>query len=808
MGGTMPDKSRRLLTLMTALLLALLVLTGCGKFGEKFPNEEPTIAITSYEGFDDSELLAPYADTEFLFQQKIFWNATDPDGIIAGFAYRVKDQSGNPIATPGNHYVDMTGDVTPQNVVDRFGVGWVIHYKTNADQNVPLDQIPNDRKTIWTSAKYAVINFPAADANGNPLTMQSTFEVIAIDNRGGITPVTTSPYPKTSMAWRRFNSTSARPTCIVTTTKGNPNGGVVGSGLRLDFTMDDADAFIDPIPYKFEFKMMKIDPADSTVIAGSETEWIDTEESLNDIRIDEYLLTRYTTPFLTYDVENGVTNTLTKIEARAYDMSGVVSEGTNNSRLIFAVKAGFRPKTVVYPQRTYALGDNHFIDYTDDSTPEIMPFTIVGGLQRFATPFFKDLNNVITAVNSNNIKVWMRWGWRGEYGIMQPSGSIWFPPVGQESPYDKKVDTVLDRDTDANYFSEITNFDLRLDGEPYNYPPFANSHVIDGDGKEWLRIPLYSPLGQTLVLTSLASGIHSLEVRCVDLQGEVDPVPATYTFTLVDAIAASERSGVLVVDDDLNNASTSPDATVLAKYEQMLSGYSGAKTFIHRTRVGVPGDTYGDYRLRHLSTTDLQQYKLVIYHSDNPSEAGNLKNENDGLSLYLRSGGNFLLSSTSKLASTLQSFVLATQRTFVNYLGVQYVDPPAKTLSDALQIRAFFQKALGESPYPNINLQYTAANEASFNPLVNNLHGLATITYFHTKGATADVIYRMGIKPTDYAVSPPTADQFTLYNNQPIALRNVTGNTHAYVFGFPLSYMVTSEAQAMMTQILTECGLI
>ena len=816
MGGTMPDKSRRLLTLLTVLTLAMLVLTGCGKFGNKFPNDEPTIAITSYEGFDDSELLAPYADTDFLFQQKIFWNATDTDGIITGFAFRVKDQNGNPIATPGNHYVDMTGDVTPQNVVDRFGVGWVLHYKTNADQNMPLDQVPNDRKTIWTSDKYAVINFPAADANGNPLTMESTFEVIAIDNRGGITPLYTPPDPldpKRSIAWRKFNATSARPTCIVTTTKGNPGGGVVGSGLRLDFTMDDEDAFIDPIPAKYEFRMMKIDPTDSTLIAGTLTEWIDTETSPNDVKMDEYLLTRFTDPALTYDVVDGETVTLTKIEARAYDLSGVVSEETNNSKITFAVKTGFRPRTVVYPQRTYALGDNHFIDYTDESTPEIMPFTIVGGLQRFATPFFFNLENTKTAINSNNIKVWLRWGWRGEYGAVQASGNVLFPPPGQESPYDKKVDTVLDRYTDENYFSEITHFDLRLDGEPYNYPPFANSHVTDTDGKEWLRIPLYSPLGQSLVLTSLESGEHSLEVRCVDLQGEVDPEPATYTFTLVDPIAASAREGVLVIDDDLDNASTSPDETVvLPKYQQMLSAYTGTKTFIRRTRVGVPGDTYGDYRLRHLATSDLQQYKLVIYHSDNPSEAGNLKNENDGLAIYMRSGGNFVLSSTSKLASTLQSFVLATQRTFVNFMGIPYVDPPARILNDNLSQKAYFQtalgQALGQASYPDVDLQYEAGNIPSFNTLVNLRQGLSTISYFPTPGATAEVIYRMGIKPVGYPVQGPTQDEYDLYNNQPIALRSITGNTRCYLFGFPLSYMMADDAEAAMTQILTECGLI
>lgn len=816
MGGTMPDKSRRLLTLLTVLTLTLLVLTGCGKFGDKFPNKEPIITITSYEGFDDSELLAPFADTEFLFQQKIFWNASDEDGIITGFAYRVKDQigpNGNAIATPGNHFIDTTGEFTPANVVERFGTGWVLHYKTNADQDLPLDH-PDARKTIWTTAKYAVINFPAADANGNPLSMESTFEVIAIDNRGGISPVYTPAdaadptYPMTSMAWRKFNSTSARPTCIVTTTKGNPNGGVVGSGIRLDFTMDDDDPFIDPTPFKYEFKMMKIDPADSTVIPGTETDWIDTATSANDIHMDEYLLTRYTDPALTFDVVDGVTETLTKIEARAYDLAGVVSEATLNSRLLFAVKTGFRPKTVVYPQRTYALGDNHFIDYTDESTPEILPFTIVGGLQRFATPFFVDMANTTTAINSNNIKVWLRWGWRGEYGVVQPSGNILFPPPGNESPYDKKVNTVLDRYTDENYYSEITHFDLRLDGAPYNYPPYANSHVFDTDGTEWLRIPLYSPLGQTLVLTTLSSGVHTMQVRCVDLQGEVDPEPATYTFTLVDPIAPENREGVLVVDDDLDNASTSPDDTVLANYQQMLSAYSGTKTFIHRTRVGIPGDTFGDYRLRHLATSDLQQYKLVIYHCDNPSEAGNLKNENDGISLYMRSGGNFLLSGTSQLASTLDAFVLATQRTFVNYLGATYVSPPARILNNNLLQKAYFQTALGQEGYPDVDLQYGAGNEPSFNALVNLREGLSTITYFHTNSASAEVIYRMGIKPVGYPVQGPTQEEYDLYNNQPIAMRTVTGNTRCYVFGFPLSYMVPADAQAAMTQVLTDCGLI
>jgi hypothetical protein len=786
------------------LIIALLALSGCGKSGNKFPNEEPTIRITSYEGFDDSELLAPFASDSLLFQQRIFWHATDPDGIITGFAYRVKDQNGNPIATPGNDFVDMDGDVTPQAVIDRFGTGWVLHYKTNADQSLPLDN-PNASRTIWSSAKYATINFPAADANGNPLTIESSFEVIAIDNRGGITPVDPN-YTKTSIAWRKFNATSERPTCSVTTTKGNPAGGEVGSGLRLDFTMHDTDPFIGAIPYKFEFKLMKVDPVDSTtVVPGSESEWFDTATSPNDDLMDQYLLTRYTSPALTYDVVDNVTNTLTKVQSRATDLAGVISEVNGDSDLLFAVKAGFRPKTIVYPERIYALGDYHYIDYTDESTPEILPFTIVGGLQRFATPFFIDMTGTKTAINSSNAKVWLRWGWHGEYGVVQASGST----IYTDNPYDKKVDTVLDRDTDMNYFSEITHFDLRLDGAPYNYPPLAGNpaaHIIDSDNKEWLRIPLYSPLGQTLVLTSLTNGEHSLEVRCVDLQGEVDPTPATYSFTLVEAVPVANRNGVLIIDDDLNNGSTSPDATVLANYQEMLANYNGPKTYIKRTRQTETGDTFEDFRKRHLAASDLQNYKMIIYHSDNPSDSGYLKNENDGLTMYLKTGGNLILSSTSKLSSTLDSFVLGAQRTFINYLGVPYVSPPAKILSDALQTRPFFQKAVGETGFPDIDLQWAANGQpgASFNPLVNNFQGLSTVTYFDSPQVTNLTIYRMGIKPVGYPVQGPTQEQFNTYNLKPIAIRNVTGSSHCYTFAFPLSYMQAAEAKAMMDVILAE----
>lgn len=791
MGGMMQKKSSILLTVLVISMLGILVFSGCGKSGTRFANVAPTIRITSYEGFDDSETYS--SQDTLLFQQRIYWNATDPDGTIAGFAYRVLDAAGNPISSPGNQYIDTDGTITPQNVLTKYGPGWVMHYLEGADTSIPLTS-PEARRSIWTSKKYVTINFPSSDANGNPLPTLSKFEVIAIDNRGEITA---------QKAWRNFNTESARPTCTVVTTKGNPAGGEVGSGMRVSFSMIDYDPFISNTPWYYEFKLQKWSvplPGETAVLLSS-TNWIRTD-SLNNPKINEYLLTRRTNPALTYDFDAAGTHVSTsKIVGRAYDLSGVVSSLTTNSEINFSVKPGFRPQALIYHQKAYALGDNHFIDYTDDSTPEIMPFTITNGVQRFATPLFRDLENKLTAVNSVNMKTWIRWGWDGEYGIVQADGSVLFPAT----PYDKKVDVVRDAATGENYFSEITNFDLRLDDQPYNFPPYAHSIQIDDDGTRWLRIPVNSVLGQTVVLTSMASGLHKFEIRCVDLQDEYS-APAEFFFNLVDPVLPSNRAGILIIDDDKDNSSTSPEAIVTAKYEAMLSDYSGTKTFIHRSSDSYVGDTYPDIRNRHLAYPDLQRYKMVIYHNDNVSESGNIKLDNDGLTLYMQSGGNFLVSSSSKIASVMDAFVISGQKTFLSMFGISYVSQPVSSVSGSLLTNAFFQSAVGALTYPNVGLQYDAIGTPSFNSLVNLRDGLATVAYFTRH--TADVIYTYGCKPTNYATMPPTAAQFETYNNQPVALRKVVGNGRNYMFGFPLSYMLDSDLKPMMNKILTECGLL
>jgi len=146
------------------LLSVLLIINACGRKGELNPNIKPRVEITSYAGVDS---LNEISDTTF-FQQKIYWTGYDEDGVVDAYAFRILDENGNPISTPGYEYIDADG--------------WVYHYQPGADETIPMDD-PNAKITIWTDQVYAEINFPA-NINGELANVVSAFEVKCVDNRG------------------------------------------------------------------------------------------------------------------------------------------------------------------------------------------------------------------------------------------------------------------------------------------------------------------------------------------------------------------------------------------------------------------------------------------------------------------------------------------------------------------------------------------------------------------------------------------------------------------------------------------------
>lgn len=816
----MSNKSYKLLAIILILTVAAFFVTGCGKSGNRFENQLPSISITSFEGWSNDNIPAN-VDTlthEYVFQQKIFWHATDPDGIITGYAFRILDENHQPIAVPGYSYIaDAATGLIPDQLLNKYGEGWVMHYLPSAEQEKPLDD-PEAKRTIWTNQKYAVINFPAANENGDPMPTLSYFEVVAIDNRGGISSNT---------AKRKFRTNSHRPVCNVTTTKGNPDGGDVGSGITIRFSMSYPDTLgmlISAIPSKYEFKMMKINEATGQPVEGSETQWFSTEDQDH---INEYKLTKRTNPPLEYDYEeNGNSlGTSTRIIARATDLAGVSSEFTEPPNGItpswqvdFKVKPGFYPKTLLYSQKLLALGENHFEDRGDDSTPEVLPFTIFNNDQIFATPLFRDFSNTYSVIYSPDLRIYVRWGWWGEYANESSSGTFEYPI---DNPYVKKVDAVLSEPNPDigyaggdNYYSEITHFDIRYDGEPYHFPPFppeTNNHT-DEDGTVWLRLPLYSPLRQSIVLTGnqISPGTHTFEVRAVDSQDEVSQDPAVFKFDVMPYVPASSREGILIVDDDAHHVLNSPEDIVNAKYEFMTEDIDQV-TMVKYGQNGE-GGTYRDVRGRYLAASELQNYKLVIYHADNPGSGGTFENEIDGLSLFLRMGGNLLVSHTSQFASKATDISNKRGYTLLGYMGLP--DMPSLNKELASNPYYYFQNAVGSMQYPNMGLQYSThpsntEGTPAFNSIIEARKGLHTVAYFNEIDGVPNIlgepIYTYGCKPVDFETAPPSAAHFDKLNGRVVGIRNVNRNGgRVYTLTFPLSYMLNNDTKAAINSIWSE----
>lgn len=818
----MKNKSVKLLVLILILSAALLMTSGCGKSGSRFKNVLPTIKITSYGGWADDHLLTePYQQ---VFQQKIFWHATDEDGVINGYAFRVLDEDGNPLATPGYEYIARAEDkLIPKELLESMGEGWVLHYMAGADDTYPLDD-PKAKRTIWSSKKYAVINFPAADEEGNPTVTKSRFEVIAIDNRGGITPVP---------AYREFLAHSEVPQSLLSTSRGNPNSNDVGSGIKLSFLMRDFDPYVLEIPDEYLFRIkklsvLKVDDGDGKFHYDvqdtlSTTDWYSTK---NQEKIDRYLLTGKTDPKLEYDYdENGAfKNTMTVIESRVRDMAGVMSIHPNdadtthykNLAIKMTVKPGFYPHTVFYSQKVYGVGDHHYDYWRYADTQEELPSLERNDGIANGTAFFKDMNNRNTIVYSPNLKVYARWGWFGEFAQENQAGNL--TPI-LDDPFIIKVDDVLFKADDedlrgTNYYSEITHFDLRYDGAAFDFPPYRNQVWWDDEGKDWLRVDVHSVLGQSLVLTAdqVLPGTHKLEVRCVDMQDKYSEVPAVWEFDVVEYIPPAQRSGVLIVNDGKDNSTLSPRPYVLQFYKDLALNAGIPESQIGTIVVENLKPDFAGRKTRKLAFSDLMKYKLVIYNSDNPAQGagGEFVLIDDALTLYMQRGGNLIISHTSHFKPAIDEIFGNVDR----YRLMAMLGLSSLSVGTVTGNQYYLQKANPEaSGYQVLNVQYGEGDDASFNRLVNSNHGYNEISYFKMKAADESVItsgdrlYSYGCKPVDYEVRPPTQEVYDQLNGRTIAYRHINPsyqNSRAYVFGIPLSYMKPADAKATFNKIWSE----
>ncbi len=789
----------RHVVLIAFLISIFLFINACsGRKGELSLNSRPTIAITSYEGVHEQTSID--STSPIGFQQRIYWEASDNDGVVEKYAFRVIDENDNPLIDEG-----ITVGTPGYNVVNEDG--WVYHYIDGADESIPLSE--TDARSIWTDQVNALINFPTHTANGDSIPVTSIFEVKCKDNDGDECETSAKKY---------YFAASHKPECNIRSSTGDMDGEEIGTGIVLLFDILDYDQFVGNQADHFEFRFEKRDLLNNIIPESgggfNDSLWWSTENYDN---IHECFVTlddeNGTKPALKLNtLENGVPQDSTFIIAKAIDLAGIESKPDTVS---VVVKEGFYPSSLIYNgivqagnsnfNDIFVLGDNHYTTY--NSLGQILPSVLTSSGFHYATPLWVDQHGDYSAIHSDDIKVYMHWGYNGEFK--------------QNGPNQKLNNIVYDEETSKNYFSEIKYYDLRLDGEPYHYAPLPASeyNVIDDDtGKEWLRVPVNHAIAQETVLSDLEIGSHKFEVRAVDLQNVGDESPTSFTFYLKEPVPVSEKEGILVIDDSPGNPVFSPEAYVDSLYTEdyFFQDYVGtvdvfdSATF--QDEIWVSPLHFGQDVF---SATDLQNYKIVLYFSDSPAADSYLAREYDVLNLYLEGGGNLIISSGANL-----DFKIQTDLTnwgyplFTKYFGINSVEddaimvPSQDGLEATFMQLAYFVGATAENGSTDIDLMLPSFNQfVNYNPLSQaETNALGPVAYFNEDYLSegAEVMYRFNCKEAGDGPLDPSSAEYDYYNGQPVAVKKATGDSKCYLFSFPLSYMEPDHVKTMLNDIISE----
>jgi hypothetical protein len=794
----------------TWLLICIAVgaiIVGCDTHkGALNANQEPVVSIKTQAGDSltvnpDGSFTSTAASDTVIFQQTIHWSGDDPDGWVVGYCYRVRDIHGNFITTPGHASIDSDG--------------WVLQDKTKNTGKIPYDggTSVDASLTKWTEYPYAVINFPACNsefANNAP----SVLEVMCIDNRGQISQISR----------KIFSCKSSAPRVIISTSSGDLDADTK-VGMALRFRFDIGNATDDSYEYNllsgnrwwyFEYCVKKVDKTTGALVEQSD--WLSTQNYTNpqQVLIRKVPYGAQTATLSSDFNEAGNLVTQTRLIARVRDVSGMYSPYDSVS---FSVTDKYAPGTVIYPQKCFAIGSNHYMELcgqTDQDAP--VDYTTTGTL--VGTPFFKDITGTYAAIWSADFNVTMKWGYNGEYN--------------DNNPAHRQSGAVLDEVTNYNYRTEITSYQVRLDGRPFEFPAlmalpnYETDYIYtDENNDKWLQIPASKDMATEIVLSNLLpydendpSTLHKLIVRAVDLQGVPDPTPDSLVFKLVAPVSADAKHGVLIIDDDTNLPSTNAlngETEVDNFYNNIAASLTGDYAAIDRNQI-VTGD-YFDGALHSgnsgantgmdaLSPTDLQKYKLVIWHSDSRmySSGSNLWKEIDVLRLYLKDGGNLIVSGGDDLRPSLESATASSYTFFHSFFGLP-LNYASKGLAPA---EMYFQGATSvAADYPNLALNITN----SFDQGVGTLHRMGSVMVINwdTDPNTSDTPETVTPLYTVDLTNPPAniASGFSgkvcgFYNT----LQSTMGTSQkCAMFSFGLSYMQADQVQAMVSALMADTTL-
>jgi len=569
---------------------------------------------------------------------------------------------------------------------------------------------------------------------------------------------------------------------------GNIDGHDIGTSIKLTVRESIENIFVEGMyAHHFMYRLVRPDYT---------TEWYSTFD-LPDIRKIE--LNSQTTPAL----EANQPDEQTTIEAYVVTRNGF--EDTDNPASVsFMVNSSYHPSSLIYcgidefgaytnqHDAIMALGENNYKYARYSWDPYINPSEFVDGTTRFGTRLWKDYDGNNTVINSEDLSIFLKCGWMGEYLTNNPLGT--------------RKEQVYDEETENNYMAEIEFIDLKLDG---SIPDLNIEDSFEYEG--WLRVPVTPEQRLTFELRNLAAGEHTFTQRIVDCQPMADPSPASYTFNIVDPVSAENKAGILIIDSTVHNASTTPEDIIDEFYNDIAYNH-------YHTSYDYDQNTFNS-----ISPSDMQEYKLVLIHNDSHNNNRALIYQQVALNLYLQNGGNMMISKSSNW--TVEQYYLEEQiysDFYATYLGFEQSATIANRINyqgstgTPMNGMPFFKTAVGVNDYPDINVELPGFNNL-FN-LFNLTGGLWNIVYFTNLADNLEEIYTFGgVTPiidsefyewddADDDDGFPSENQINQLNGKVMAYKKDFGAGKTYVLGFPLSHMYVDQARIFLDKVMLELG--
>lgn len=706
------------------VVLACFTMLSCGK---QNPLSPPVTEVHQEINFSDDKIAI--SGDEFIYRQYISLSHT-PE---YAYSYRL-------------HTIQ---NILPEGIYTD-DEGW-LYFLAPGYNNAALLSQPGTHRSVWTSSHNISMDFASANAKISNLVNRVE---IRIKKPSGEISHLESPFKSD----RLISSRIVVPFGF---------GDTTGTGIEFKLQEFTNNIFVDGMfAHHFMYRLNRLDSEFQVINFG---EW---HSSIDCPDIRSVILNGYTNPSITITPGN-----YTVFESYVVSRLGVEESSVNS--VVFRPVSGNKPKAIVFPSTIVGLGQYHQSFSYEPASMAFYSQIEPSEQNGYNSPLWGSGSDYY-AINSNDFKLHLRWGYSGQYN--------------NDDPFTAPANICLN-EQGLPYYSKIVAYDLRWNGAPFpTQPGFFEPEVVShSDGSSWLRVKNIIDASRRVVLQQLPNGTHNFQVCAVDIQN-VYSNPTSINITLSAYKPPSQRNGILIIDDSIHSTSSSPEPYVDAFYNAVVPNTWGNVVNFDLAELSAEKLPQGSFML--------QNYKAVVWHSDNPSNSGKLKYNYTALRFYLSHGGNMLISGTSKLLQELQALYNTDSGFTSQYMGIN-VDPTelGGSLGTSITNNPYFYQAIGQNGNSNIDLETTT----SFNSIVNSRKGIGAVTYFNP-GAGLNYIHRFGCKTPGMDSYSPTQAQYELYSSKYVAYKHSYNGANVVVFGFPLSYMeqadVTSSMQTIIGNIL------